>query len=151
MNEIYQVSELKAVYKPKIKASDRYSINSALDAYNVLKSQIYNEDTIEYKECVYLLLLNTRHKLLGFSKISEGGIDNCMVDIRIILQSALLANASSIILSHNHPSGSVAPSGYDDTLTGRLKSACDTLNIKLTDHIIVSDSGYYSYLDEGRL
>ena len=67
------------------------------------------------------------------------------------MQAAILGNASAMILSHNHPSGNKRPSNQDDSLTDRVKEAAKLFDIQLLDHIIVTDSGYYSYLDEGRI
>lgn len=147
----YQVCELKAVYKPKVKASDRYSIKNSKEAYGLLINEIYDKDTVEYKEFVYLILLNARYKVLGISKISEGGTELCPVDLKVIFQTALLGNANSIMLSHNHPSGDVVPSRPDDTLTENVKNGCKTLGIHFLDHLIVATDKYYSYSDEGRL
>jgi DNA repair protein RadC len=88
---------------------------------------------------------------LGIVHISEGGLDSTSADIRIIMQAAILGNASAMILSHNHPSGNKQPSNQDDLLTDRVKKAAKLFDIQLLDHIIVTDSGYYSYLDEGRI
>ena len=74
-----------------------------------------------------------------------------VVDVRIILQTALLAHASGIILSHNHPSGNMVASSSDNAITSKLKKACEILDITLLDHIILSDTGYLSYADEGML
>ena len=75
-----------------------------------------------------------------------------MVDIRMIFQVALLANATSIIISHNHPSGKKRPNGEDDTLIKLIQDACKVMFIHLMDHIIVTpENGYYSYRDERRL
>lgn len=73
------------------------------------------------------------------------------MDIRIIMQTALLSHASGIILSHNHPSGNMVASSSDNALTSRLKKACELLDIRLLDHIILSESEYMSYADEGML
>ena len=73
------------------------------------------------------------------------------MDVRIILQTALLAHASGIILSHNHPSGNMVASSNDNAITSKLKKACELLDITLLDHIILSDTGYLSYADEGML
>ena len=73
------------------------------------------------------------------------------VDIRLILKEALLCNAVSLVLVHNHPSGNTRPSTQDNTLTEKMKKAANVMNIKLLDHLVFTDNGYYSYLDEGML
>lgn len=98
-----------------------------------------------------LILLNRAHKVLGIAHISEGGLDSTSADIRIIMQAAILGNASAMILSHNHPSGNKQPSNQDDLLTEKVNKATKLFGIQLLDHIIATDSEYYSYSDEGRI
>ncbi|MFT3902963.1 MAG: DNA repair protein RadC [Niabella sp.] len=102
-------------------------------------------------EVFAVLFLNTANKVLGFEIVSEGGIMGTVADPRIILRKALEKNAVNIILSHNHPSGNLKPSAADEQLTERIKQAAAFLEIKVLDHIIVSDSGYYSFANEGIL
>lgn len=146
-----QVSELTISYKPKVKPSDRCSIRFSEDAYKVLMEQAFNDDTLEYKEYFKLVLLNRANKVLGITTISEGGIDGTVVDVRLVLQTALLAHSSGIILAHNHPAGGLTPSSYDDAITKKIKEAAKVMDIKLYDHLIVTRDRYYSYADEGRL
>ena len=146
-----QVSELTISYKPKVKATERYTIRYSQDVYKLLMEQAFNDDTLEYKEYFKLILLNKGNKVLGVTTISEGGIDGTVVDVRLIMQTALLAHSSSIILAHNHPAGGLTPSSYDDEVTKKIKEAAKVMDIKLYDHLIVSRHYYYSYADEGRL
>ena len=104
----------------------------------------------DYKHEVFaVLFLNRANKINHFEIISEGGITGTVADPRIILKKALEADAVSIILSHNHPSGSLKPSRADEELTNKIKEAAKLLDIKVMDHIIVSDEGYFSFADEG--
>lgn len=146
-----QVSELTISYKPKVKATDRYTIRFSQDVYKLLMEQAFNDDTLEYKEYFKLILLNKGNKVLGVTTISEGGIDGTVVDVRLIMQTALLAHSSAIILAHNHPAGGLTPSSYDDEVTKKIKEAAKLMDIKLYDHLIVARYHYYSYADEGRL
>lgn len=148
---IRQVSEIKVSYNPKIKAEDRFCIKCSQDAYNLLRKEAFAPNTIEYKEYVKLVLLNRANKVIGFTTISEGGMDGSIVDIRLIFQIALLTHSSAIMLAHNHPSGTLRPSRQDDFITKRLKEAAQLMDITLCDHLIVCENGYYSYADEGRL
>ena len=79
------------------------------------------------------------------------GLAGTVVDPRVIFRKALVLIASSLVLAHNHPSGSLRPSNQDDRLTHQVKSAGSYLDIHLTDHLIISENGYYSYADEGKL
>jgi DNA repair protein RadC len=106
----------------------------------------------DYKHEVFaVLFLNRSNKVNHFQVVSEGGITGTVADPRIILKKALEEDAVSIILCHNHPSGSLKPSKADEELTWKIKEAARYFDIKLLDHLIVSDDGYYSFADEGIL
>lgn len=102
------------------------------------------------EEC-WVMLLNQAAKIIQAVKISAGGLASTQVDIRCILREALVKRATSIILCHNHPSGNIHPSADDDRLTQSLFQAAKTMNIRMLDHVIVTDGAYYSYADEGRI
>ena len=106
---------------------------------------------MEHKEYFKILLLNKGRDVLGYTQISEGGISSTIVDVRVILQIAILCNASSIILAHNHPSGNLKPSKEDEELTTQTIKAAKLMNIQVSDHIILSEEEYYSFSDEGLL
>lgn len=150
-NKALKVSEVQVIYKSKVKSSERYKINSSVDAYKILKSCAFDVNTIEYKESFKLILLNTSNQVLGITTISEGGMDNTVVDVKLILQTALLTHSSAIIIAHNHPSGNISPSRDDLTTTQYVKEAAKLLNINLLDHLIVSKHSYYSFVDEGQI
>lgn len=99
----------------------------------------------------YVLLLNQSLKVIGCKLLSRGGITGTVVDVRMILKHALLANATNLALCHNHPSGNTRPSTEDDALTEKVRKAAATMDIRLIDHVIVTDGSYYSYQEEGRL
>lgn len=106
----------------------------------------------DYKHEVFaVLFLNRSNKINHFQIISEGGITGTVADPRIILKKALEEDAVSLILCHNHPSGSLKPSRADEELTLKIKEAAKYFDIKVLDHLIVSDDGYYSFADEGIL
>lgn len=106
---------------------------------------------LQYKnhEVFVVIFLNVVQKILHHEIISEGGIDKVMIEPRTILKKALDYNAKSIILCHNHPSGSLKPSRQDLSLTERVKEAAAFFDMQVIDHIIVSNEGYYSFADEG--
>jgi len=122
-------------------------ISNGRDVYEYFHPMI---NDLPYEE-LWMLLLNRAHKIIDRKKISQGGVSETVVDIRLILKPAIVLLASSIILCHNHPSGQVIPSLQDDILTRRLKEAAVILNINLLDHVIISEDKYFSYLDEKRL
>jgi DNA repair protein RadC len=119
------------------------SIRGASDIA-VLLQNTYGHFAHEIFAVVYL---NTAYKLLAQEIISEGGLQGTMVDSRIIFKNALLHNATSIILCHNHPSGNVMPSQKDKELTKKIFEAGHIMQINVIDHIIVSKSGYYSFAE----
>lgn len=102
------------------------------------------------EEC-WIMLLNQASKVIDTVRISRGGLASTQVDVRCILREALLKRATAFVLCHNHPSGNRIPSTDDDRLTQSVAVASKTMNIRLLDHLIVTDGGYYSYADEGRL
>lgn len=102
------------------------------------------------EEC-WVMLLNQASRLIDALRISQGGLASTQVDVRCILREALLKRATALVLCHNHPSGNTCPSTDDDRLTQALNQAAKVMNIRMLDHLIVSDGGYYSYADEGRL
>lgn len=128
-------------------AGDKPICNSSCAIYDYLKPRIGN---LDHEEC-HVLLLNSQLRLIKSACIGKGGLSNTIVDIRLVLKEALLSNAVAIVLAHNHPTGSLNPSMDDYKITSTLKKACDTMNIRLIDHLIVTDNGYYSYCDEGKI
>ena len=123
------------------------SIRSSVDLYRYFLPQMQD---LFHEEC-YALLMNQACRVTGKMLVSKGGLTETAVDIRLILREALLRRAPVIALCHNHPSGNLRPSMEDDRLTDRLQKACRMMNIRLLDHIIVADSGFYSYCEEGKL
>ena len=91
------------------------------------------------------------YKLIKSVKISQGGITETSVDVRIIMREAVLSNATILAAVHNHPSGSLTPSRYDDELTKSIKCACEVMRIHFLDHVIVTDGAYYSYHEQGKI
>ena len=111
--------------------------------YNYVKPYI---DSLSHEELWVILM-----KPIKLKKISSGGLTETSFDVRIILKEALLNESTVIAVAHNHPSGNLRPSGADDSVTYKLKQACNTMRIHLLDHIIVTDSGDYSYSEEGKM
>jgi DNA repair protein RadC len=104
-----------------------------------------------HHELFCVVFLNQANKVLGFEVVSEGGITGTLVDARIILRKALEKRAIKLILCHNHPSGNLRPSSADEFLTQKISRAAETMDMKVLDHIIVSNSGYFSFANEGLL
>jgi len=98
-----------------------------------------------------VVYLNKANKINHFEIISKGGMTSTIVDPRIIFKKAFEVEATSVVLCHNHPSGSLKPSRVDEEITSKIKEAARYLDITVIDHLIVSDEGYFSFADEGLL
>ena len=144
----YCVGEVKLSYHRKLMEAKDASMPD--EAYRILRST-YSDEDIEYRESFKVLLMNHNYKVMGWTTISNGGITETAADVRMILQAALLSNATCIMLCHNHPSGSLIPSRDDDRLTEKIRQACEIMRIHLIDHLILTDNSYYSYREKGRL
>lgn len=102
-------------------------------------------------ERCYVMLLNRMNRVIDHVLIGTGGLTATVVDIRLVMREALMKRATTIALCHNHPSGNIRPSREDDKLTENLSQACKVMNIRLLDHIVLTDGAYFSYNDEARL
>jgi DNA repair protein RadC len=122
-------------------------VSSSADVASYLQSLLRDHR----HEVFAVLFLNRANKINHFQIISEGGITGTVADPRVILKKALEEDAVNLILCHNHPSGSLKPSRADEELTRKIKEAATYFDIKVLDHLIVSDDGYYSFADEGIL
>lgn len=148
MNLDYKVGEVELTYK--LTTRNKNKVSSSADAYQILLPT-FKAGTIDYKEYFKVLYLNQANQVLGFTQISEGGITETSVDVRVILQAALLTNSVSLILAHNHPSGNLKPSKQDLELTQSIKEAAELMRIRVLDHIILTSEKYYSFADEGEI
>ncbi len=126
---------------------DKPQIRSSKDAYQVLAPIISDLPHEEF----WILLLNRANKVIGRERVSIGGVAGTVVDAKIIFRKALSSLACGIILCHNHPSGSLHPSQADLDITQKLKKAGQNLEINVLDHLIISEMGYFSFADEGKL
>jgi len=140
------VNEIKLSYSRK--GNCERSISSSRDAVEVFRAH-FDADEMDYRESFFALYLNQANKVLGIKKISECGISSTLVDVRIVMQTALLCNATAMIVAHNHPSGNLKPSSCDIKMTSQIKEAAGILNISLLDHVILTSDSYFSFADEG--
>lgn len=127
--------------------ADRQTIRISTDIYNIFHPILCDLPTEEF----WLLLLNQASKVIAKVRISRGGINQTAVDVREILREALLQRATQIVVVHNHPSGNIQPSRDDIHITQQIAKASEMMHIRLVDHLIVCDSAFYSFNDEGRL
>src|SRR5690554_235868 len=133
----FEVAEIQLTYKTKVKPSQRPKITSSKDAYTILLEN-WDEDQLEFVEQFKVILLNRANKVLGIYEVSTGGVSGTVADPKLVFAAAIKANASAMILAHNHPSGQVKPSQADMNLTKKLVGGGKLLEIPVLDHIIVS-------------
>ena len=126
---------------------ERDSISNSRDAYLIFYALLCD---LPHEE-LWVATLNRSNKVLSKVKISQGGVSQTPVDLRLILKAGIDTLASSLLICHNHPSGNLRPSREDDRLTGQVKEAAKLMGMNLLDHIILSTTGYYSYADEGKI
>jgi len=150
MLNLFSISEITIGYKPEFKPSDRPKITTSNHAFDIIRNQ-WKDGDIEYRESFAVLLLNRANHVLGINWISNGGLSGTVADPKMIFQAALKANASSIILAHNHPSGNLKPSDMDISLTKKLVKASQVLALPVIDHLIVGQDNYFSFADESLL
>ena len=120
-------------------------ITSSNDAFKIMQPILGELPHEEF----WILLLDNSHKVLEKKNISIGGITGTLVDIRLVFKKAIEAGAVAMVLSHNHPSGNLKPSHQDKALTMKLVEAGKLLDIKVLDHLIITQQGFYSFADEG--
>ena len=147
-NPINELAEIQVYYSTP--NTQKEKINSVQTAYEFLL-QSWDLGTLELQEEFKVILLNRANEALGIYSLSKGGITGTVVDVRLIFAVALKCNASSIIVSHNHPSGNAKPSDADISLTKKIKKCSDLLDITLIDHLIITKNAFYSFSTEGIL
>lgn len=147
-NQLLKVCEVQLTYKPNFNPSARPQISSSKQCYDILM-QHWNLGLINFLEEFKIILLNRTNRVLGLVDVSMGGVSGTYVDPKVVFVAALKANASGLILCHNHPSGNLNPSNADIKLTAKLKEGAKLLEIEIHDHLIIGENGYYSMADEG--
>ena len=123
----------------------RLKVKSSKDVYDFLKADFQD---LKHEEC-FIVLLNRNNEIIRKELVSKGGISGTIVDAKIIFKIAFDFGASSIILSHNHPSGNLQPSMEDKILTQKIKDFGKMIELPLLDHLIFTDNGYFSFSDNG--
>lgn len=129
------------------KPDEKVTINSSGELYREMSPVLSD---LQWEE-LWMVLVNARKKVIAKVQISKGGRRETSADVTLILKKAIEKGATGILLCHNHPSGGLKPSPQDDTLTNRISQAAKLIDMSFLDHIIITDEGYYSYSDEGRI
>ena len=140
------LKEMSAIYKiekdiPNVKITQSSTVNDYI-------RKVYPVD-INEREAMVVLYLNNSNRTLGFSIASIGGLTSTIIDVRLVLKDALLSNATGLILIHNHPSGTLKASNQDMSITKKVKKAAEVMDIKLLDHLILTEENYFSFADDG--
>ena len=126
---------------------EKLQITNSRESYKILLPYLSDLQTEEF----WAIYLNQNNRVLGKSKLSSGGINQSVVDVRILFKSALEHLATGIIIAHNHPSGNLKPSSEDLKITKQIAEAGKILNIQLLDHLIIAQNAYFSFADENLL
>ena len=145
------ITILAACELGKRRAMDKVKEDPIIDSSAKVYEYMHNVMKDFDHEEAWVMLLKQNFKLIKAERLSYGGLSETMVDIRLLMRTAILNNATVIAFCHNHPSGSIRPSRADDLLTTNIKKACEVMHIHLLDHVIVTDGQYYSYRDMGKL
>ncbi len=126
---------------------ERSKISGSRDIFDLMHPTLAD---LPYEE-FWIVLLNRANKVISTQKISQGGVSGTVIDSKLIMKAAIDQLASSIILCHNHPSGNKMPSHQDKTITKRLREAGKIMDIPILDHVIVTESDFFSFADEGEM
>lgn len=136
----------------KIKVSltkgEKVKIQSPEDAHNVFR-KLFSKDTLNFSEEMVMLALNRQNEVYGWYRVSSGGTTGTICDPKVIFSILLNAGASAFILAHNHPSNTLSPSDQDKEVTQKLKKAGHLLDIDFLDHLILTDTSFYSMTENG--
>jgi DNA repair protein RadC len=126
---------------------ERKKINSSQDLFELFEPVMID---LEHEE-FWILLLNGANKVIELKRLTQGGFQQTVVDLPMLLKLSLEKSAAAIAVSHNHPSGQNHPSGEDENITKRIKQGCEATGIRFLDHIIIARGKYYSFCDEGKM
>jgi len=139
-----KLAEIEVSYTTPLQ---KFKVDSSVSVFEICK-KIWKYP-LDHRESFYAIYLDRANNFLGYYLVSVGGVSGTVVDIKLIIQTALKVNATSVILAHNHPSGNKTPSQTDIDITRKVKEGCVLLDIQLLDHLIVYTGGYVSLADEG--
>lgn len=128
-------------------ADDRVQVTTSATAFELLRPALQDLPHEEF----HLLLVDRGNRLISKVKVSQGGVHGTVADPKVIFKVALEQNASSVVLAHNHPSGQLRPSEEDIKLTRKLVEGGRIMDITVNDHVIVAQTGYFSFADNGML
>jgi len=143
LSAVFEIARRFNAEVPQVQSS----FTSSADVYSYISSKFHGLRHEEF----WFLSLSRSNKVLSFTCLSKGGKAGTVVDIKILMKKVIQDEASGLILLHNHPSGNMQPSAQDLSLTNKIKDAAALFDVQLLDHLIVSDTSYYSFADEGKI
>jgi DNA repair protein RadC len=146
-SQTQNIENFKSFRKRALIKKDLHQIRSSSDVKDLILPY-FADLTHEEFFCIFL---NRANKIIKIDQLSKGGISGTVTDVRLIFKNAVLLTASGVIVAHNHPSGNLIPSESDVKITTKIKEAGNLLDIQLLDHLIIYDSNYYSFADNGLL
>lgn len=146
-SQTQNIENFKSFRKRALIKKDLNQIRSSADVKDLMLPY-FSDLTHEEFFCIFL---NRANKVIKIDQLSKGGISGTVTDVRILFKSAILNTASGVIVAHNHPSGNINPSESDSKITAKIKEAGNLLDIQLLDHLIIHDSDYYSFADNGMI
>ena len=157
LNHFKGIGDAKAItIQAAMELGRRRRLEAAVELQKITSSKIIFDimqpiiGELAYEE-FWIIYLNNANKIISKSQLSKGGITGTVVDVRLVFKTALELGAVGIILAHNHPSGTIQPSEADKQITQKLKSGGEHLDIRILDHIIVTETQYFSFSDAGIL
>ena len=157
LNNFKGIGDAKAItIQAAMELGRRRRLEAAVELQKITSSKIIFDimqpiiGELMYEE-FWIVYLNNSNKIIAKSQLSKGGITGTVVDVRLVFKTALELGAVGIILAHNHPSGTIQPSEADKQITRKLKSGGEQLDIRILDHIIVTETQYFSFSDAGIL
>jgi len=146
-----KLPEIKIIIKrSKVANEERVTINSSYTAEKVFR-EIFNADTFGWIEESIVLCLNRANEVIGFYKLSSGGTSGTLMDAKVVFTIGLKSMAQGLIIAHNHPSGQLKPSDADINTTRKLVEIGKMMDMPILDHIIMTEEGYYSFANQGKL
>lgn len=148
--DLFKVAEVELIYRNLPNLHDRPVITRSSISYEIFRRH-WDMNRMDLQEQFKILLLNRRNACLGIAEIGKGGQTSCIADPRLVFATALKANATAIVLAHNHPSGNLNASEADIHLTRNMVRAGKILDIPVLDHLIVTSDAYTSFADSGLL
>lgn len=125
-------------------ALEKNKITSSSSVFELMQPVI---GELQHEE-FWIIYVNNSNKVIQKNQLSKGGITGSLIDVRLVLKNALEVGATGLILAHNHPSGTLKPSEADKQITQKLKAAAQSLDIKVLDHLIITEKAYFSFADE---